>query len=38
MKDSSRHSAGHRRKQLMDFAITRQNRSSNFLFYGKVCQ
>ena len=36
IKKPAIHSAGHRRRQLMDFTITRQNRSSDFLLYGKV--
>ena len=38
MKEFARHSIRHRRKQLMDFAIIRQNRSSNFMLHGKVFQ
>ena len=38
MKESVGHSVGDRGKHLMDFAITMQNRSSNFLLRGKVCQ
>ena len=38
MKENARHSVGHRRKQLIDFVTTRQNKSSNFLLHGKVCQ
>ena len=37
IKASARHSTGHRRKQLMDIAITKQNRFSDFLLHEKVC-
>ena len=37
MKESARHSVVHRRKQVMDFAITSQNSSSNFMRHEKVC-
>ena len=36
MEETFRHSAGHKRKQLMNFVITRHNRSSNFLLHGSL--
>ena len=38
MKESAIHSPEHRRKQPMNFVSTRQNRSSNLVLHGKICQ
>ena len=36
LSDIINHLPGHRRKQLMNFASTRNKRSSNFLLHGKL--